>query len=90
MHMHRDLQKVTVIAVEGRSMRGGPPGSVPAPYLLSALDLIVGAVLLLKRAAGNSMQRFPSSGSFSNRWTWTGGGRRRRDAHSDGHHAMVP
>ena len=62
----------TVIAVDGKTMRGARQGQVPAPHLLAALDHATGAVLTQARVADKSNQRSPRSGSFSNPWTSTG------------------
>ena len=48
----------TVIAVDGKTMRGARQGQVPAPHLLSALDHATGAVLTQQRVADKSNQRF--------------------------------
>ena len=44
----------TVIAVDGKTMRGARQGQVPAPHLLAALDHATGAVLTQQRVAGKS------------------------------------
>ena len=44
----------TVIAVDGKTMRGARLGQASAPHLLSALDHATGAVLTQQRVAGNS------------------------------------
>ena len=44
----------TVIAVDGKTMRGARQGKVPAPHLLAALDHATGAVLTQQRVAGKS------------------------------------
>ena len=56
----------TVIAVDGRTMRGARTGEDPAPHLLAALDHATGAVLTQERVAGKSNQRFRLSGSCLN------------------------
>ena len=47
----------TVIAVDGKTMRGARQGQVPAPHLLAALDHATGAVLTQQRVADKSNQR---------------------------------
>ena len=44
----------TVIAVDGKTMRGARQGQVPAPHLLAALDHATGAVLTQQRVADKS------------------------------------
>ena len=44
----------TVIAVDGKTMRGARTGEDPAPHLLAALDHATGAVLTQERVAGKS------------------------------------
>ena len=44
----------TVIAVDGKTMRGARQGQVPAPHLLAALDHAAGAVLTQQRVADKS------------------------------------
>ena len=44
----------TVIAVDGKTMRGTRTGEDPAPHLLAALDHATGAVLTQERVAGKS------------------------------------
>ena len=44
----------TVIAVDGKTMRGARQGKVPAPHLLAALDHAAGAVLTQQRVADKS------------------------------------
>ncbi|WP_167150455.1 ISAs1 family transposase [Actinomyces sp. ZJ308] len=44
----------TVIAVDGKTMRGARQGQVSAPHLLSALDQATGAVLTQERVADKS------------------------------------
>ena len=44
----------TVIAVDGKTMRGARLGQASAPHLLSALDHATGAVLTQQRVAGKS------------------------------------
>ncbi|WP_256693192.1 ISAs1 family transposase [Actinomyces oris] len=44
----------TVIAVDGKTMRGARTSKDPAPHLLSALDHATGAVLTQQRVAGKS------------------------------------
>ena len=56
----------TVIAVDGKTMRGARTGEDPAPHLLAALDHATGAVLTQERVAGKSNQRFRLSGSCLN------------------------
>ena len=60
-----------VIAVDGKTMRGARTSKDPAPHLLSALDHATGTVLTQARV-GTRPTRSQHSGSFSNRWTWTG------------------
>ena len=62
----------TVIAVDGRTMRGARTGEDPAPHLLAALDHATGAVLTQERVAGKSNQRSRPSESFSSPSTSTG------------------
>ena len=47
----------TVIAVDGKTMRGARTSKDPAPHLLAALDQATGAVLTQQRVAGKSNQR---------------------------------
>ena len=56
----------TVIAVDGKTMRGARTGEDPAPHLLAALDHATGAVLTQERVAGKSNQRSRLSGSCLN------------------------
>ena len=44
----------TVIAVDGKTMRGARTGEDPAPHLLAALDHATGAVLTQERVTGKS------------------------------------
>ena len=44
----------TVIAVDGKTMRGARTGEDPAPHLLAALDHATGAVLTQERVAGKT------------------------------------
>ena len=56
----------TVIAVDGKTMRGARTGEDPAPHLLAALDHATGAVLTQERVASKSNQRSRLSGSCLN------------------------
>ena len=62
----------TVIAVDGKTVRGARLGQTSAPHLLSALDHAMGAVLSQVRVADKSIQRSPPSESFSSPSTSTG------------------
>ena len=62
----------TVIAVDGKTMRGARLGQASAPHLLSALDHATGAVLTQARVADKSNQRSRPSESFSSPSTSTG------------------
>ena len=62
----------TVIAVDGKTMRGARQGQVPAPHLLAALDQATGAVLTQQRVAGKSNQKFRPSGTCLSPQAWTG------------------
>jgi len=62
----------TVIAVDGKTVRGARLGQTSAPHLLSALDQDSGTVLTQARVVDKSNQRSPRCLSCSNRWTWTG------------------
>ena len=56
----------TVIAVDGKTMRGARTSEDPAPHLLAALDHATGAVLTQERVASKSNQRSRLSGSCLN------------------------
>ena len=56
----------TVIAVDGKTMRGARTSKDPAPHLLAALDHATGAVLTQERVASKSNQRSRLSGSCLN------------------------
>ena len=62
----------TVIAMDGKTVRGARLGQASAPHLLSALDHATGAVLTQARVADKSIQRSPPSESFSSPSTSTG------------------
>ena len=62
----------TVIAVDGKTVRGARLGQASAPHLLSALDHATGAVLTQARVAEKSNQRSPPSESFSSPSTQAG------------------
>ena len=62
----------TVIAVDGKTVRGASLGQASAPHLLSALDHATGAVLTQARVADKSNQRSPPSESFSSPSTQAG------------------
>ena len=47
----------TVVAVDGKTMRGARTNENPAPHLLSALDHATGTVLTQQRVADRSNQR---------------------------------
>ena len=55
----------TVIAVDGKTMRGPRQGQASAPHLLPVLDHATGTVLTQARVADKSNQRSPLSESFS-------------------------
>ena len=62
----------TVIAMDGKTVRGARLGQASAPHLLSALDHATGTVLTQARVADKSIQRSPPSESFSSPSTSTG------------------
>ena len=62
----------TVIAVDGKTMRGARQGQVSVPHLLAVLDQVTGTVLTQEWVADKSNQRSPPCRSCSNRWTSTG------------------
>ena len=62
----------TVIAMDGKTVRGARLGQASAPHLLSALDHAMGAVLSQVRVAEKSNQRSPPSESFSSPSTQAG------------------
>ena len=51
----------TVIAVDGKTMRGARTGEDPAPHLLAALDHATGAVLTQERVASPTRSRLSGS-----------------------------
>ena len=66
------VERRTVIAMDGKTVRGARLGQASAPHLLSALDHAMGAVLSQVRVADKSIQRSPPSESFSSPSTSTG------------------
>ena len=62
----------TVIAVDGKTMRGARTNENPAPHLLSAPNHTTGTVLTQQRVADKSNQRSPPYRSCSNPSTSTG------------------
>ncbi len=75
----------TVIAVDGKTMRGARRGKVPAPHLLAALDHATGAVLTQQRVAGKSNEIPALRELLEPLDLERGGGDRRCDAHPDRH-----
>ena len=66
------VERRTVIAMDGKTVRGARLGQASAPHLLSALDHATGAVLTQARVADKSIQRSPPSESFSSPSTQAG------------------
>ena len=79
----------TVIAVDGKTMRGARQGKVPAPHLLAALDHAAGAVLTQQRVADKSNE-IPALRELLEPLDLDGGGERRCDAHPGGHRRVDP
>ena len=61
----------TVIAVDGKTMRGARAGKDPTPHLLAALDQATGTVLA-RACVATSPMRSPRSGNCPSPSTWTG------------------
>ena len=81
----------TVIAVDGKTVRGARPGQASAPHLLSALDHATGAVLTQARVANKSPTRGPRHQRASRApRPRRGSGHRRRHAHTGGHRPVDP
>ena len=80
----------TVIAVDGKTVRGARLGQASAPYLLSALDHATGAVLTQARVSGQ-VQRDPRHQRASRApRPRRGSGHRRRHAQTGGHRPVDP